>query len=70
MELSQILDRIINKGGLMGACAKYYSGNREKANQFIFECYLQCRHQGAVQFWGEELVIDIQNYIHSIAARN
>jgi len=64
MESVRILEHIINKGGIMGACAKKCSGDKEKAEQFILECYHQCHNNSAVKLWGEELVIDIQNYIH------
>jgi hypothetical protein len=65
MELAVLFERIINKGGMMGACAKNYSDNKEKAEQFILECYQQCHNNSAIKLWGEELVIDIQNYIRS-----
>lgn len=65
MESIQILERIINKGGIMGACAKRYICNKEQSHQFILECYYQCHNRSAVQLWGEELIIDIQKYIHN-----
>jgi hypothetical protein len=64
MESTQILERIIERGGLMAACAKRYINNKEKADQFILECYYQCHNHSAIKLWGEELVMAIQNYIH------
>ncbi len=49
----------------MGACAKRYLFNKEQADGFILECYYQCHNNSAVKLWGEELVTDIQNYIHA-----
>lgn len=64
MNSNQILERIIDRGGLMGACAKRYINNKEQSDQFILECYYQCHNNSAVRLWGEELVMDIRNYIH------
>lgn len=64
VESDEILERIINKGGIMGACAKRYISNKEQADGFILECYYQCHNNSAIKLWGEELVMDIQNYIH------
>ncbi len=61
----EILERIINKGGIIGACAKRYIYNKELADQFILECYYQCYNNSAIQLWGEELIIDIQNFVHN-----
>ncbi len=62
MKGSDILSRIINKGGIMSAVAKMYINDEEKANQFIRECSEQCHNQSAKDFWGEELVTDIIKY--------
>jgi hypothetical protein len=66
MESTQLLERIINKGGIMGSCAKMYIYNKELANEFILECYYQCHNNSATQLWGEELIIDIRNYINDL----
>ena len=63
MESNQILERIINRGGIMGACAKRYLHNKEQADQFILECYNQCHNNSAIRLWGEDLILEIQNYI-------
>ncbi len=54
-----ILQRIVSKGGLMGAAAKLYLNDREKAKQFIKECSEQCHNKSAQIQWGEELTADI-----------
>lgn len=57
-----LLTRIIAKGGLMGYCAKLCFFDPQKAKQYILECSEQCHNQGALDFWGEELVKDIVEY--------
>jgi hypothetical protein len=63
VESNQILERIISRGGIMGACAKRYLHNKEQADQFILECYYQCHNNSAIRLWGEDLIIEIKNYI-------
>lgn len=46
----------------MGATAKIYITDREKASQFIHECFKQCHNKTAKQLWGEDLVKDIATY--------
>lgn len=62
MDGLEILNRIINKGGIMGAVAKTYINDQEETEQFIKECYQQCHNNSAQKLWGEELVHDIKNY--------
>ncbi len=57
-----LLKRIIEKGGLMGSCAKLYLDNVTAAEIFIKECKAQCHNRFAVEYWGEELVRDIFLY--------
>jgi hypothetical protein len=64
MESIEILGRIISKGGLLGACAKRYIHNKEQAHGFILECYYQCHNSSTIKLWGEDLIMDIRNYIH------
>jgi hypothetical protein len=61
-QVEEILKMIINKGGLMGAVAKMYINDKEKAKQFIAECFEQCHNRSAQIHWGEDLVKDIINY--------
>lgn len=61
---TNILNRIINKGGIMGACAKMYINDEEKTNGFILECLKQCHNESAKKLWGEELVLDIRKYCY------
>jgi len=62
-----ILNRIINRGGLMGAAAKLYINDEEKASQFIMECFEQCHNNSAKKIWGEELVSDIIKYANALS---
>jgi hypothetical protein len=57
-----ILDRIIEKGGLAGQCARLYRNNTELSDAFIKECALQCHLAGARKLWGEKLTHEILNY--------
>lgn len=59
---TSILKNIISKGGLMGDCAKLYLNNEVMTHRFIIECSEQCHHELAIEYWGNELVLDIINY--------
>lgn len=61
-----LLNRIIEKGGLMGACAKMYTNNLALAEIFIKECKAQCHNKFTNEYWGEELVMDILKHNSSI----
>lgn len=56
------MQRIIAKGGLIGAAAKMYINDEEKADLFIKECSEQCHNKSAKDQWGDELVKDILEY--------
>lgn len=58
----ELLDRIIEKGGLIGSCAKMYANNVTLADNFIRECKEQCHNKMTEEYWGEDLVADIINY--------
>jgi len=62
----RILQRIIDKGGLMGSAAKMYIGDEEKTMQFITECAGQCHNKLAHDIWGEELVFEILKYSNAL----
>ena len=64
MERTEILNIIIAKGGLMGAAARIYINDTEKADGFIMECYGQCHNKSARELWGEELVSAIEKYVN------
>jgi len=53
---------IVNKGGLIGACAKIYSTDPQMADAFIRECKEQCHNKLAKDLWGKELVSEIIEY--------
>lgn len=62
MDGLEILNRIIHKGGIMGACAKMYINDEEKASQFVTECLKQCHNETAKKLWGVELISEIERY--------
>lgn len=51
----RILNNIIEKGGLIGTCAKLYLNDNEKEHQFIIECFEQCHNEETKEYWGSEL---------------
>ena len=57
-----VLKGIISKGGLMAVCAKLYLNDEVMGHKFITECSEQCHHELAIEYWGNELVLDIINY--------
>lgn len=57
-----ILCRVKERGGLLGYAASHYMHDKENGDKFIIECFEQCHNQSAVDFWGEELVLDIIKY--------
>ncbi len=59
---SRILEKIIEKGGLYGKCAKIYQGDSEKESLFIKECAQQCHNELAKELWGKRLVDEILNF--------
>lgn len=58
----EIINEIINKGGLLGRCARLYENDEVKANQFIIECREQCHNKFMLEYFGRELVTKIINY--------
>jgi hypothetical protein len=62
MDSVEILNRIISKGGLIGATAKFCVGDEQKRNQFLLECSEQCHNSLILKIWGEKLVFDIIKY--------
>ncbi|MBI2722807.1 MAG: hypothetical protein HYX39_11595 [Bacteroidetes bacterium] len=59
---TEILLRIISKGGLYSGAARLYIDDEKEASQFIAECAEQCHNKLALELWGEELVEDIVKY--------
>ncbi len=62
MEAIILLNRIAEKGAIIGRCAKLYLHDQEKADQFIKECAEQCHRKTAKKLWGKELTKDIVTY--------
>jgi DNA-binding Xre family transcriptional regulator len=70
MTANQILVRIIEKGGILGQCAKVWSSDKEKVDSFIKECSENCNNRLALELWGEDLVTDIKRYCTAQSYRN
>jgi hypothetical protein len=62
MDTIILLKRIVDKGAVIGRCAKLYLHNNSKADQFIKECAEQCHRKSAKELWGEVLTNDILAY--------
>lgn len=65
-----ILKDLISKGGLMAVCAKLYLNDKIMGHQFIIECFEQCHHELAFEYWGNELVLDIIKYSKQFKAKS
>jgi len=59
---SKLLKKIIDKGGLLGACAEIYLNDDEKSSLFILECSEHCHSPSMLKHWGNELVDEITDY--------
>ncbi len=62
-KVNSLLNRIIQKGGLIGRFAKIYCIGYEKTDLFIREC-ADCNTQSLETLWGKELARDVLNYIN------
>jgi hypothetical protein len=58
----QILQKIIDSGGLFAPGAKMYLDDKDRGNDFIIECFEQCHTQMAFYLWGRELILAIVSY--------
>ena len=59
---NNLLNRIIERGGLFGLVAAKYVEDQEKSNGFIKECFDQAHNKTLWDFWGKELVLDLIHY--------
>jgi hypothetical protein len=62
MDTIILLNRIVEKGAVIGRCAKLYLNDNTKADQFIRECAEQCHRKSAKKLWGTNLTKDILAY--------
>lgn len=62
IEKLKLLNRIIERGTLWAAITKQVIENKYDANQFLIECYEQCKGTSLQQLWGIELIDDIIDY--------
>jgi DNA-binding Xre family transcriptional regulator len=70
MTTERILNRIIDKGGLPGACAHLLRNDKTKAKLFIKECHSMCHTSTAKRLWGDELIETITKYTQKKIALN
>lgn len=52
----KLLKQIIEKGGLLGECAKTWLNDEEKVNLFLKECSEMCNTPVAKKLWGDKLI--------------
>ncbi|MBI3518047.1 MAG: hypothetical protein HY062_01650 [Bacteroidetes bacterium] len=57
-----LLEKVIDKGGLLGKAGKLYTNDVQKADQFLKECAAQCHIKGAIDYWGNDLVAELIAY--------
>lgn len=65
-----IMTKIISKGGLIGKVASLYIDSNKLSDQFIAECFDQCRNNSAKEHWGEDLIKEIKNYVAKKISQN
>jgi len=59
---NNLLNRIIEKGGLYGMVAAMCAEDYEKANGFLRECFDQIHNKSLWDFWGRDLILDLIRY--------
>ena len=59
---NEILKQIISKGGLLGRCANLYVNDEPMAHKFILECSEQSHHKMLIDYFGIDLISEIENY--------
>lgn len=57
-----VLEQIIERGGLIGECAKHFTGKENETREFLADCAEQCMHTNIHEFWGEELTEKISKF--------
>ena len=57
-----ILNQIVLKGGLLGACAALYINDEEKGDLYLRECADNCDKKLAQDLWGADLIAAIKKY--------
>lgn len=64
-----ILERIIERGGLIGECAKQFTGKENETREFLADCAEQCMYTNIQEFWGKELTEEILKF-HDASRNN
>lgn len=58
----EILDLIIERGGIFGSCAKGCRNDEKLAHQFIVECFAQCHNLAMIEYLGDDLTKKLIDY--------
>ena len=56
------MEKIIQKGGLMGSCAELYKDDPALSDTFVRECAAWQNHFTFYKFWGQQLAAEIICY--------
>lgn len=57
-----LLEKVISKGGLLAKVGKLYTNDYDKADQFLRECAAQSHIKGAINYWGTDLIKELEAY--------
>lgn len=57
-----LLEKIINKRGVLATSGKLYLHSEELASRYIIECAFHLKHEIMRERWGEELVAEINEF--------
>lgn len=70
MTENKILNRIIEKGGLIGTVAVFCRKDKEKTSQYLKECYQMAHSKLAQDLWGDELTQTLIDYFKNRDYKN
>lgn len=62
MNAIDLLKKIVGKGGVIGACGKFYLSDECLAAQYVMECSKQLHSSSIRLLWGEKLVKELNYY--------
>ena len=62
IKATELLQEIVNKGGLIGQCGRHFLNNEELAAKFIIACSVQCQYKVTFEKWGKKLENKIKNF--------
>lgn len=64
-----VLEQIIERGGLIAECAKQFTGKYNETREFLADCAEQCMYTNIHEFWGIELTEQILKF-HDASRNN